>query len=69
MYSGHKATDEIPIDYEKLDIAEACISDEYMSARKAAEAAGVPLDAVAEVARRFQATRIKREYAATAKAS
>lgn len=68
LYPGHKATDEIPIDYEKLDIVEAYLFDRHMSAERAAEAAAVPLDLVAEVARRYKATRHKREYPAMTKA-
>jgi NAD+ synthase len=67
LYPGHKATDEIPIGYEKLDIVEGCLFDEHMSAKQVAEDTGVPLDIVAEVVRRFEATRHKREYPAMVK--
>jgi NAD+ synthase len=64
LYPGHKATDEIPTDYDKLDIVEACLFDQHMPIEKAAHVAGVPLGVVTEVARRYESTRHKREYPA-----
>jgi NAD+ synthase len=67
LYPGHKATDEIPADYDKLDIIEAHLFEQHMPIEKAAELAGVPPSVVTEVMRRFQSTRHKREYPAMLK--
>ena len=64
LYPGHKATDEIPVDYERLDLIEVCLFDEHMTAKKVADDVGVSPEIVFEVARRFEATRHKREYPA-----
>ena len=60
LYPGHKATDEIPIGYEKLDpilygLFELNLSPDIVSAE-----VGVPIDIVKEVLRRFEVTRHKR---------
>jgi len=62
LYPGHKATDEIPIDYEKLDLIEACLFDQHKPIEKVAEEVGVSQDIVSEVMRRFESTTHKREY-------
>ena len=67
LYPGHKATDEIPIEYEKLDLVEARLFDRHESIEKVAEEVGVSQDVVAEVARRFESTKHKRECAAMMK--
>jgi NH3-dependent NAD+ synthetase len=43
LYPGHKATDEIPIDYEKLDPIEALPFDRRMAAENVADEVGVRL--------------------------
>lgn len=51
-------------DYKKLDLVEACLFDNHMSAEKGAEVLGVPLGIVAEAVTGFEATKHKREYLA-----
>jgi NAD+ synthase len=49
LWTGHTASEELPVDYEKLDVILNSILDKDLSHREAAKAAGVPLKAVKQV--------------------
>ncbi len=49
LWAGHKATDEIPADYDKLDVVLHCLFDKKFSKAKAARAAGVGLQVADKV--------------------
>jgi NAD+ synthase len=63
LYPGHKATDEIPIDYDKLDDVERMLFDEKLSVRMVADKARVDLKIVEDVLRRYRASAHKRSCA------
>ena len=60
LYPGHKAKDEIPIDYDKLDLILAGLFDHKMAPEEVSEATGIPLETVIEVQERYDKTRHKR---------
>lgn len=60
LYPGHKATDEIPIDYGKLDLILVGLFDLKMEPEEVSRAVEVPLEVVEEVLRRFRKTMHKR---------
>ncbi len=62
LYPGHKATDEIPLDYDQLDPVLRMLFDENNPSESVAEKAGVPLESVEEVVRRFRGSVHKRLY-------
>ena len=49
LWPGHRATDEIPADYDRLDVALHHLFDLGSTPRKAAERAGITLGAVEKV--------------------
>ncbi|HLQ06677.1 MAG TPA: NAD+ synthase [Nitrososphaerales archaeon] len=49
LWAGHKATDEIPADYDKIDVALHYLFDKKAPKAKAARAAGVSLHVVNKV--------------------
>ena len=49
LWAGHKATDEIPADYDKLDVVLHSLFDKEATRAEAAKAGGVPLHVVDEV--------------------
>ena len=60
LYPGHRATDEIPIDYGKLDLILAGLFDLKMEPEEVSRAVEVPLEVVEEVLHRFRKTMHKR---------
>lgn len=60
LYPGHKATDEIPIDYDKLDLILVGLFDYEMEPEDVSEATGIPLETVTEVQDRYIKTMHKR---------
>jgi len=60
LYPGHKATDEIPIDYDKLDLILVGLFDYKMKPGDVTEATGTPLETVMEVQDRYNKTKHKR---------
>ena len=61
LYPGHKLSDELPLDYDKLDLVLVGLFDYRMSPEEVSEATNVPLDVVMEVSRRHKRTEHKRE--------
>jgi len=49
LWPGHRASDEIPADYDKLDIALHCLYDLKMKPREASREAGVTASVIARV--------------------
>lgn len=62
LYPGHKATDEIPIGYEKLDPVLIGIFDHKLPSREVSKRTEVPLEVVNEALRRFNTSKHKRSY-------
>jgi len=62
LYAGHKATDEIPLDYDRLDPVLVGLFDHGFPPMKVSQRTGVPIEVVREVMRRFNASKHKREY-------
>jgi len=62
LYPGHKATDEIPLDYDRLDPVLVGLFDHGLPPVKVSQKTGVPIEVVEEVMRRFNASKHKREY-------
>jgi len=65
LYPGHKFTDEVPLDYDELDVVLAGLFDCKLSAEKVSEMTGIHLSIVNEVLRRYSNTEHKRRYPPT----
>lgn len=61
LWPGHKASDEIPADYEKLDVALHSLFDLKSTPREAALRAGIPLGAVERVMEMHRRSEHKRK--------
>lgn len=62
LWEGHKATDEIPLDYSELDKALVCLFDLKMSPEDTAKNLGFDESKVREIWSRFQNSAHKRSY-------
>ncbi|HVH14642.1 MAG TPA: NAD+ synthase [Candidatus Angelobacter sp.] len=62
LYPGHRATDEIPMDYDRLDRVMRLLFDEKSPPEKVAEETKVPIEKIQEIQRRFQTSAHKRSY-------
>lgn len=62
LYPGHQATDEIPIDYEKLDLVLVGLYVENLSPNEVSRYTRVPIDIVKDTLRCFTASKHKRVY-------
>jgi len=60
LYPGHRVTDEIPIDYDQLDLVLAGLFDRKMTPTEVSEATGIPLETVTEVLNRYSKSGHKR---------
>jgi len=60
LYPGHKATDEIPLDYDQLDLVLCGLFDYGMTPEDISQATGIPLENIREVLDRFNKTEHKR---------
>jgi NAD+ synthase len=60
LYPGHKISDELPLDYDRLDPVLVGLFDYKLPVEKVSEMAKVPLDAVMEIVRRHKRTEHKR---------
>ncbi|MFB0523631.1 MAG: NAD+ synthase [Candidatus Bathyarchaeia archaeon] len=60
LYPGHRATDEIPVDYDKLDLILVGLFDYKMKPGDVSEATGLSLETVMEVQDRYNKTKHKR---------
>ena len=68
LYPGHKALDEIPLCYERLDPVLVGLFDRKMAPSDVSSVTGVPLDVVEEVLRCSNRSRHKRTLPPTLKA-
>ena len=57
LWEGHKATDEIPLDYSELDRALVCLFDLKMEPEEVAERLGIDEQKIREVLSRFRKSR------------
>src|SRR5881296_2710924 len=64
LWEGHKATDEIPLDYSELDRALVCLFDLKMEPEEVAERLGIDEQKIREVLSRFRKSAHKRAYPA-----
>lgn len=62
LWPGHLATDELPLDYDKLDVVLHCLFDLKLSEAEAAETTAVDLKVIKEIVQRFNASSHKRVY-------
>jgi len=62
LYPGHKATDELPLDYEQLDPILVGLYKQNLSPEAVSALTKIPLDLVCEVQRRFKESKHKRAY-------
>lgn len=60
LYPGHKATDEIPLEYEELDPVLVGLFDRKLPPREVSRLTSVPVKVVEEVLRRFERSKHKR---------
>ncbi|MEM1588731.1 MAG: NAD+ synthase [Candidatus Bathyarchaeia archaeon] len=60
LYPGHKVTDELPLDYDKLDKVLVGLFELKLSPEKIEELTGIPLDKILIVVKRFNETNHKR---------
>jgi NAD+ synthase len=61
LYPGHKLSDELPLDYDRLDPVLAGLFDYRLPPEKVSEMTNVPLDIVMKVVTRHNQTKHKRE--------
>ncbi len=62
LYPGHKATDEIPIVYEKLDPILVGLFDHKLTPEVVSKKTRISIEVVNEVLRRFNVSKHKRSY-------
>ena len=60
LWPGQRASDEIPADYEKLDVVLRCLFDQKLGPSEAARRAGVALSVVQKVLEMHERTQHKR---------
>jgi NAD+ synthase len=62
LWPGHKAVDEIPIEYERLDPVLVALFDEGLPPQEVAKKTGVTMKVIQDVIKRFDASAHKRSY-------
>jgi NAD+ synthase len=62
LYPGHKVTDELPIDYEKLDPILVGLFDKKLSQNQVSLLTGIDISIINEIVQRFEKTKHKRNY-------
>jgi len=62
LWEGHKATDEIPLDYSELDRALICLFDLKMAPEKVAKRLRIDEQKIRDILSRFQNSAHKRAY-------
>jgi len=62
LWPGHKAVDEIPLEYERLDHVLVGLFDERLPPKEVAKKTGVDLKVIQDVVRRHKASAHKRTY-------
>src|SRR5438309_5851558 len=64
LWEGHKATDEIPLDYSELDKVLICLFDLKMEPEETAKKLGIDEWKIRDILSRFRASAHKRSYPA-----
>ena len=64
LWEGHKATDEIPLDYSDLDRVLVCLFDLKMAPEESAKRLGIDERKIQDILSRFRKSAHKREYPA-----
>src|SRR5207253_2667429 len=62
LWEGHKATDEIPLDYSELDQALICLFDLKMAPEDVSKRLGISDEKVRDILSRFRKSAHKRSY-------
>ena len=62
LYPGHQAIDELPINYEQLDLVLVGLYDKTLSPHEVSQSTGIPLNVVNEVQQRVKTLKHKRAY-------
>jgi len=62
LYPGHQAIDEIPINYEQLDLVLVGLYDKKLSPHEVSQSTGIPINVVNEVQQRVKTSKHKRAY-------
>ncbi len=62
LYPGHKATDEIPLDYDRLDYVLVGLFDRKFPPEEISRLTSIPIKTVEEVLSRFNASKHKRSF-------
>jgi len=62
LYPGHKATDEIPLDYDQLDPVLKMLFDDKSPSERVADKTNVSIEVVQDALRRFHTSAHKRSY-------
>lgn len=68
LYQGHKATDEIPLDYKNLDPLLIGLFDKKFSSEEVCNLTNIPVDTVDKILHRFNVSKHKRAYPAMIRA-
>jgi len=61
LYPGHKLLDEVPIDYDELDLVLVRLFERGLPPEEVSEETKVPLEIVLDIKSRYEKTRHKRE--------
>jgi len=69
LYPGHKATDEIPLDYNELDPILVDLVDQDLSPKEVSRKTGISITILEEVLHRFNRSKHKRIFPPTIKDS
>lgn len=62
LYPGHKATDEIPVDYDKLDPILYCLYDKKMPESETAKKLRINLETVKKIQASYRSSKHKRQH-------
>ncbi|MCK5625847.1 NAD(+) synthetase, partial [Candidatus Bathyarchaeota archaeon] len=69
LYPGHKATDEIPLDYNELDPILVSLFDQDLSPKEVRRKTGISITILEEILHRFNRSKHKRIFPPTIKDS
>ena len=61
LYPGHRATDEIPLDYDQLDPILVGLFDLHLTPKEVSQLTKIPIQTIQELIRRFKGSQHKRE--------
>jgi NAD+ synthase len=67
LYPGHKATDEIPLDYPELDPILVGLFDKNLSPKEVSQQSGISITTIEDILHRFYRSKHKRTFPPTIK--